>query len=225
MAKIGACLLCAQISSDEIALCPACQGALPRMGDCCARCAIALPAITLNGLCGNCLFDPPAFDHCFSLGPYEYPLRELISRFKFQGSFSCGAALAQLLAMQLEPHWQTQCPTLLLPVPLHPSRLRGRGFNQSGELARILARHFPTQMTQTLCQRIRATPSQKGLSAQERASNLRGAFSIGEWKPAWRHVAIVDDVVTTMSTVNEIARLLKKRGAERVDVVSLARVN
>lgn len=221
----GVCLLCADTCPLDMSLCAACRACLPRLLHHCPQCGIGLNTPLPKGsICGACLRRPPAFDRCLALGAYTSPLPELIARFKFQGVLSSGKALARLLLAELASQWDTRLPDALIPVPLHPSRLRARGFNQSLELARELARPLGIPLDMSLCHRKRSTPPQKGLSARERAVNLRGAFVLDGPPCHWRHVALVDDVVTTMATVNEIASLLKKAGIERVEVVCLARV-
>jgi ComF family protein len=113
-------------------------------------------------------------------------------------------------------------PELLLPVPLHPARLRERGFNQAVEIARPLAQALGLPLDLNSCQRRRATAPQAGLEAIERRRNIRGAFALTRPLPA-RHLALIDDVVTTGSTVAELTRLLKRAGAERVEVWALAK--
>ncbi|MCP5344975.1 MAG: ComF family protein [Pseudomonadales bacterium] len=225
MNDCGYCLLCASPCATDIALCTACRDGLPRIHQPCPRCAIPLPpSLPPGSMCGSCQIKAPAFDRCHALCPYVFPLPELISRFKFQGLFSSGAALASLLGTQLLPHWKIHRPDALIPVPLHPARLRTRGFNQSLELARRLASSLRLHVEPGLCLRMRNTPAQKGLDATERAKNLRGAFQIKDPPVRWQYVVLVDDVVTTMTTVNEIAALLKQKGILRVEVACLARV-
>jgi ComF family protein len=113
-------------------------------------------------------------------------------------------------------------PEVLLPVPLHPARLRERGFNQALELARPLARRFDRPLLIDAVRRIRATPPQTGTDRGARRRNIRNAFALHRPLP-WRHVAIVDDVMTTGSTVAELARLLRRNGVERVQVWVAAR--
>ena len=111
---------------------------------------------------------------------------------------------------------------MLLPVPLHPSRLRERGYNQAREIARIWSRDFDIPIDQRALRRVRATPLQSGLSATQRADNVRQAFDYSA-KRDYRHVAVVDDIVTTGSTVTEITRLLHRGGVEFVEIWALAR--
>ncbi len=223
------CILCGNCTTAEIALCSECALDLPCPAYVCKRCGIDLgPTAAPHGYCGLCLSEPPSFDRCIAGFSYEFPIRELIAEFKFQGGFAEGRTLARLLAERAKRAFETGGrPQRLLPVPLHVSRLRERGFNQSIEVARVIGHHCGIAVDTTYCRRSRATPSQKGLSAAERAVNLRHAFTLhGECAEGkLRHVAIVDDVVTTMTTVDTLARVLRKAGVERIDILCLARVS
>ena len=214
---------------DNLALCAACLADLPCTENTCQRCGVELGATPpAHCYCGRCLLEPPSFDRCIPVFRYEFPIRELIAHFKFQAGFAEGRTLAHLLATRAEDYFDTLGrPQRLLPVPLHPARLRERGFNQSVELARIIGRHCGIAVDATSCRRARATPSQKGLTAEERAINLRHAFALdGDCADgSLQHVAIVDDVVTTMATVDTLARLLRRAGIARIDVLCLARVS
>lgn len=223
------CILCGDCTTADIALCVECALELPCPECACKRCGIELgPAPPAHGFCGHCLSDPPSFDHCIAAFRYEFPIRELIAGFKFHAGFAEGRTLARLLAERAGREFETLGkPQRLLPVPLHASRLRERGFNQSIELARVIGQHCGIAVDTSYCRRSRATPSQKGLSAEERAANLRNAFTLhGECAEGkLRHVAIVDDVVTTMTTVDTLARVLRSAGVARIDVLCLARVS
>lgn len=150
---------------------------------------------------------------------YEFPIDAAIKALKFQRRLFFGPALAELLCRE--------CGRLpddidaVLPVPLHWRRRWFRGFNQADEIAAPVARHLGVPLIRSV-RRIRATPFQSGLSASERAKNLRAAFRVrGEL--SYQHVLIVDDVITTGTTVRKIARVLKKAGAERVSAIAVAR--
>ena len=145
----------------------------------------------------------------------------LVKALKFQGRLAVarllGGLLGEIIAERGEP-----LPEFLLPVPLHPSRLRERGFNQALEIARSAARPSGLTVLPDSLQRIRATPPQTQLDGEARRHNVRGAFAV--YRPiAARHVAIVDDVVTTGSTINELARLLRTVGVAEIDVWACAR--
>lgn len=223
------CILCGHCTSAEVALCPGCALELPCPECVCKRCGVELgPAAPVHGHCGRCLSEPPSFDRCIAGFRYEFPIRELIAEFKFHGGFAEGRTLARLLAERADRVFATGGkPQWLLPVPLHTARLRERGFNQSIEVARIIGQRCGIGVDTSYCRRLRATPSQKGLSAEERAVNLRNAFSLhGECADGkLKHVAIVDDVVTTMTTVDTLARVLRCAGVARIDVLCLARVS
>lgn len=215
----GCCLLCGERSARQCDVCAACENDLPALPCACARCAMPLGATDGDDCCGTCLRRAPPQDALRAAFRYAFPLDRLIQRFKFHGEQSCGRVLGELLASRLSVHAPPAC---LVPVPLHASRLRERGFNQAEELFRPLARRLRLPLLNGLVTRQRETAVQSGMDAAARRRNVRGAFALLDDRlPA--HVAIVDDVVTTGSTVGEIASLLKRAGVERVDVWALAR--
>ena len=114
-------------------------------------------------------------------------------------------------------------PDVLIPVPLHPKRLRYRGYNQSLELAKCLTRQTGILFNHTACQRIKNTRPQVGLSAFDRQTNIKDAFTVRRLKPHWQHIAIIDDVMTTGGTVKELTNQLINAGVQRVDVWCCAR--
>ncbi len=153
-------------------------------------------------------------------------MRELIAGFKFQADFALGRSLSILLAQRLQGCWEEPRERpVLVPVPLHGGRLRERGFNQSLLIARVLAAHCNLPLAEQHCLRRRATVSQRGLRASERQLNLHDAFALAQPGRVFPHVVIVDDVVTTTSTVNQVAELYRRAGSRRVDVACLARVS
>lgn len=199
----------------------------------CPRCAIDLPATPHaahqpHTVCDACLSLPPAFDGSIAAVTYIEPWKSLITRFKFRQQASLARALADRLidtlsqqpqAMRPAPHW-------VLPVPLSVERLRERGYNQAWEIARRVAKPFGLRADATLLQRTRHTPHQLGLDETARQANLAGAFMVPASRRAElhrRHVVVVDDVMTTGATVNEIARALKQAGAASVRVWVVAR--
>ncbi|MCW8890047.1 MAG: ComF family protein [Sedimenticola sp.] len=115
-----------------------------------------------------------------------------------------------------------ECPELLIPVPLHPNRIKHRGFNQALELASVIGRELAIPVDHKHCRRLCDNTPQAGLNKLQRRSNIRGAFEIKNGLNV-SHIALVDDVVTTGSTVNELARQLKKTGIQRIDVWAIAR--
>jgi ComF family protein len=217
------CLLCADDGDTGRDLCAPCAASLQRNQTCCPRCA--LPLQTAAPACGECLQHAPPFDAAFAPFLYVHPLDLLMTRLKFGRSLAAGRVLSGLwseAAMGLSP----ELPALFVPVPLHPSRLRERGYNQALELLRPLAASLGIPLAESLLARVRATPAQANLDATARRQNLRGAFELSA--PALRgtdyaHIALVDDVMTTGATVRECARVLKRAGVARVDVWAFAR--
>jgi ComF family protein len=211
----GSCLLCAADSGAGL-LCPACAADLPRLPA--ALCPQCGDATTLGERCGACLKDPPAFARTLAVFRYEFPVDRLIQALKYGHQLPLaawfGAGLGQL--PDAADH------DLVLPLPLHPSRLRARGFNQSLEIARPVARALGIAIDPALLSRTRATPPQADLPLKERAGNVRGAFACGG-DLAGQRVLLVDDVMTTGATLREAARILKLHGAARVTVAVAAR--
>ncbi len=201
-------------------LCSYCQQELARNVRACRGCA--LPA-GLHGqiFCRRCLRHTRTFDTAFAPFRYEYPLDRLLQRFKYQGHLAVGRVLGSLLAEAVIAE-HVELPLALVPVPLARSKQRERGFNQAYELAQPLARALKLPIRMDLCERTRATPDQATLRAHDRRRNVLGAFvATGAAMP--RHVAVIDDVLTTGSTCEELARVLKRGGAERVAVWVIAR--
>ena len=214
------CLLCDQRSDGVGDLCSGCRADLQRNRICCPRCA--LPLQTPAPLCGECLQSEPPFAAAFAPFVYAHPFDLLVTKLKFGRSLAAGRVLAGLwLAASNE---LPALPQMLVPVPLHPDRLRERGYNQALELARPLARVLRVPLKANLLERTRATPAQTNLDAKTRRRNLRGAFAINAADlPPTAHVALIDDVMTTGATLRECARVLKRAGVARVDVWALAR--
>jgi ComF family protein len=214
------CLLCSQRSASPRDLCDECAGDLPRNGLCCPRCA--LPLQTPAPLCGECLDREPPFQITLAPFVYAHPLDQLMMRFKFGHSLAAGRVLSELWLAALRA-LPLPRPQVLVPVPLHASRLRERGYNQALELARPLARELSIPLRASLLVRHRATSAQTDLDADARRRNVRGAFGVAENAPLPAHVAIVDDVMTTGTTLRECAQTLRRAGVARVDVWALAR--
>lgn len=213
------CVLCQGPASGRD-LCTACAAELPWNEPACPRCAHPLPPGVV-GLCGHCQRQPPPFERALAAFRYAYPIDRLLQGLKFHQQLHLAPLLGDLLAERLEAR-ADPLPECLIPVPLHRRRLRTRGYNQALELARPLARRLGLALAPGVVQRLRATRVQSELKARERRANLRGAFRL-QGPLAARHVAIVDDVVSTASTVGELARVLKRAGVERVEVWSCAR--
>ncbi len=216
------CLLCGTPGSEGLDLCPHCRTDLPRNHNPCRRCALPLPAeAPTDSLCGECRNKTPPFDRCLAPFLYQHPIAELIGGLKFHQKLVYSRLMAELLLDHVEQEMD-EAPELLIPVPLHPSRLKERGYNQALELARPLSHRLAIPLDFTSCRRVRPTPPQSSLHKKERHKNVRGAFKV-QGEISTRHVALVDDVMTTGHTVRELARLLKRQGVRRVDVWLFAR--
>jgi ComF family protein len=211
------CVLCAAPGAPGRDLCFACDHALPRNTCACPRCALPLAAPA--PACANCLRRAPPMAATRAALRYEGDTRRLLPRYKFGAELAVGRVLGGLL---VEAVASAARPDLLLPVPLHPTRLRERGFDQAWELARAVARELDLPARCDVLSRVRATPAQTGLDAAARRRNLREAFRAD---PAVRglRVALVDDVMTTGATVHAAARALRRAGAASVDAWVVAR--
>jgi len=218
-------MLKGQVIHPHVEICTDCFMTLPRNDSCCARCALPLTdEIGAAVLCGRCIKKAPAFDYAYSLFRYEDDVIRLVHQLKFAEKITYARSLGELLLLMWMHRISTveQQPDCLLPVPLHPARLRQRGFNQSIEIARIMSSRLKIPIEYDAVIRQRKTTSQTGLEARQRQKNIRGAFEVVSEIKA-NHILIIDDVMTTGSTVNELARVLKKNNVERVGVLSVAR--
>ncbi|XQA72739.1 ComF family protein [Xanthomonas sacchari] len=214
------CLVCGEPGAPGLDLCAACRDDVPWNAAACCRCALPLQALDAEQVCGACQRRPPPLERVASACVYAAPVDGLLRRFKFHQDLAAGRLLAALL--------QTRCaalprPQALLPVPLHPARLRQRGYDQALELARPLARALALPLCLEL-QRVRATAAQSELDARARRRNLRGAFAVPASAALPAHVALVDDVMTTGATLHAAAKALRRAGVERVDAWVVARV-
>ena len=216
------CVLCGAAGHAGLDLCPGCLADLPHNGHCCFACALPLPATRAAGtLCGECLRRPPPFTACYTAFRYEYPLNTLIAGAKFRSRLNLARLLGLTLARYLLQR-EADMPELVIPVPLHPKRLQARGYNQALEMGRATAGVLSLPLEPRCCTRVLVTAPQASLERKARQRNVRGAFSARNTPPA-KHVAILDDVITTGSTAAELTRVLLKQGVERVDVWAVAR--
>lgn len=219
-----ACLLCRATTREPHHLCSPCARELPILSHSCQKCAQFLHASERRQLiCGQCLTDPPPYDIAHALFPYQPPLPRLIAGLKFEEQFTHAVFFSQMLRQTVQTSWyqDTPLPDLILPVPLHASRLRERGYNQAAEIAKPVAKSLKISIDHGVT-RIKPTQPQSTLPAAERGQNLARAFHTNH-SYAGLHVAIVDDVMTTGHTVTAVAALLKQHGAKRVDVWCCAR--
>ncbi|HID48879.1 MAG TPA: ComF family protein [Chromatiales bacterium] len=214
------CILCGAATRLASGLCGACLADLPVNFPACPRCALPL-ATHGNRECGQCQQRPPWYHSAFVPFRYSPPLPAFITGLKFNARLAHARLLGILLRDAVLASGPPR-PDCLLPVPLHPRRLRQRGFNQALEIARPVANAIAVPILSQGIRRQRDTRPQSDLDARRRHSNLRNAFRIDTW-PGYRHVAIVDDVITTGTTVNELARVLKEAGVTTVQIWALAR--
>ena len=209
------CLLCAAPCSNAI-LCDACAADLPRLQKpVCPRCALPTP----NGeTCGRCLAKPPHYDATFAAFRYDFPLDKLIQSFKYGHRLALGSYFGQQLLQRLE----NKAADTIIPLPLHPERLRERGFNQALELARPVGKAMKLPIDTTSCCRQRNTAVQADLRWRERSKNVQGAFHCSS-DLTGRRIILIDDVMTTGASLNECARTLKLHGAAEVTLLVVAR--
>lgn len=210
------CLLCGAPSGKET-LCPACHADLPwHDAPQCPACA--LPTATAT-LCGHCLQKSPAFDRTVAAFSYAFPLDALIQALKYSHQLTALTPLAVALSQKAQA---APRPDILIAMPLHPLRLRERGFNQALELAKIVSQTLDLPLPMDGAKRIRATAPQVGLPWKERIGNLRGAFSCS-LDLHGKHVAILDDVMTTGASLHELALALRRQGAREISAWVVAR--
>lgn len=216
----SACLLCDKHTS--LPICPACEKDLPTLGTSCTRCARIL-STAAKVQCGACLQSPPPFDCTFALFPYEQPIIQLIAQLKFGHQLSCARALGKIFCQNMLNKWYVNAalPDLIIPIPLHPKRLRMRGFNQALEIAKEISKFFNIPIDHSTT-RIKATIAQSHLPASRRQKNVAHAFIFNRSYQDLT-VAVMDDVITTSYTMNEFCGGLRKNGVKKIHVWCCAR--
>ncbi|MCW3099394.1 MAG: putative amidophosphoribosyltransferase [Chthonomonadaceae bacterium] len=228
------CLVCRQWIVAG-ALCEMCrQSVAPVLPPLCDRCGVPVPAERI--VCIECEEGPePPFDWSQTMGQYTGPLRIAIHHLKYHGKTALAAPLGQMLAHSLDttptplfaarPDSTLPAFDAVVPIPLHPARLRQRGFNQAERLARVLAAERGWPLDTTGLRRVRRTEVQALLTSREaRAANVRNAFVARSPTHFWNQsVLLVDDVLTTMATAREAAAVVRTAGATRICIVALAR--
>jgi ComF family protein len=216
---------------QQFSRCDLCSNAVDNHLLLCNHCLHDLPLFRYNLIAGDLLNWPAinkllpkiSFDHLFCLAPYQAPFNLWIMHFKYQGRFELAQLLSDLLAQHfVENNNIYHSFDLVLSVPLHISKWQSRGYNQAHLLADPLAKKLQCDYWPWFLQRIVNNISQVGHDGQQRRKNLRNAFKIkGGLPKRMKHILLVDDVVTTGSTASEIAKLLKKHGAEEITVLAL----
>jgi ComF family protein len=210
------CLLCGA-ASGNLTVCSGCQADLPwHRQPQCPQCATPTP---LGQICGACLRSPPTFDRTHAALIYAFPLDRMIPRLKYHAQLAIAPALGECLSQAVQ---HVARPDRLIPMPLHALRIRERGFNHATEIAREVAKRLELPLDTASCQRIRDTPPQMGLKHDARRRNVRGAFACpGDVRGL--HIALVDDVMTTGTSLDELATTLKRAGAREVSCWVVAR--
>jgi len=210
------CVLCGSMSHDGL-WCAACDKAMPYLDT--PHCPVcALP--TLSGeVCGQCLKQLPLFNSTSAVFSYSFPLDKLILAMKYGEQLVLAHALARKLAQRID---KNSLPDCVLPMPLHPTKLRERGFNQSLLLAATVARELDIQLLPDSCQRVRDTPPQSALPWKERGRNVRNAFRCDQ-DLTGKHIALVDDVLTTGASLNALSAAAQQRGATQISAWVIAR--
>ena len=217
------CLVCGQAGMPGRDLCAACHADLPWQGPACPRCALPMPR---TETCGACLQvvsagSRPPLDAVHAAFDYAFPLDRLVPRLKFHRDFAAGRVLAQCMADRFAT---LPRPDAIVPIPLHASRLRQRGYDQARELARLLSHALDVPLRGDLLARDTATRAQSRLDAAARQHNLRGAFHARTGSSPPAHVALVDDVMTTGATLQAAASALRAAGIARIEAWVCARV-
>jgi ComF family protein len=219
------CPGCGAVIEEPHRFCLDCWTALAFLGEpCCARCALPFDYQTgVEAECGHCLAEPPAFDRLRAAVAYGEISRQVALKLKYGGRPGVAETMARFMARHLDSgeEW------LLAPVPLHRWRIWRRGYNQSALIAAALAGRARLETRLDLVERIRATPPLRGMEPRARKQAVRGAFRVNARAKAavkGRAVLLIDDVYTSGATANGCARILKRAGARRVDILVWARV-
>lgn len=210
------CVLCGSMSHDGL-WCAACDRALPYLETAhCPSCALPTPT---GEVCGQCLKRPPLLARTTAVFGYAFPLDKLVQALKYREQLALAHAFAEELARRID---RTDLPDCIIPMPLHPAKLRKRGFNQSQLLAAGVARGLGLELLPHACRRVRDTPSQSALPWKERKKNMREAFCC-DLDLTGKRVALVDDVLTTGASLNALAEAAQKRGAVEISAWVVAR--
>ena len=208
------CILCDNRGVAGKDICSICLDNLLKNNNSCYQCGTPLASQMQTNLCGHCQSIAPAFNICHAPFIYQGAMRYLITHLKFNQHYKNARLLGQLFAESLIDRKLPQC---IIPVPLHKKRYRQRGFNQTLEIAKTIGRQLQIPVEPKLCIRHRNTLHQVGLTINKRQDNVKNAFSIIK-ENHYTHVAILDDVMTTGATLQEIALILKSTGIINIEL-------
>lgn len=187
--------------------------------DCC--CEICSVHLNIPGICGRCQTNPPMYGHSIIPFRYQPPVSDHIKALKYSDQLHYAVSMAKMLSLWVMKN-PSALPDTIIPIPLHRQRIRQRGFNQSSEISRIAGRILGVPTGHAIIKRVKNTVTQVGLSEKMRAKNVKNAFAVKN-PGNHRHVALLDDVVTSGSTVNAAAASLIAAGVKRVSVWAVAR--
>lgn len=218
------CVGCGFSSDDPyVDLCKFCKVHLPWFKDGCIKCGANLENVNASIICEDCVNQPPPFDRVYALFKYEPPLNGLVNKLKFHEQLIPASFFAQLFFTAVTQDWYADkpLPQAIIPVPLHQKRLLNRGYNQALEISLPLGKALNLPVRADLCQKTRNTPPQARLKREMRLNNLRNAFKAQNSN--FSSVAIVDDVVTTGSTVRAMSYALHAAGIQQIDVWCVCR--
>jgi ComF family protein len=215
----GVCLGCGCDPGDSSSLCTSCRTRIQQVPNPCQHCGQPNPVAGI--ICPACRLNPPRWQKMIAPLQYRGITRDYLLQLKHAEETHLAKCLCRHTLSAFRQNWPR--PQVLLPVPLHRARLLERGYNQAHEIARIWSADLDIPVERQALTRTRATAPQAGQSANQRTHNVRSAFAYSPGE-VYRHVAVVDDIVTTGSTVDEITRVLHRQGVEFVEVWALARV-
>lgn len=215
------CIFCDTLSKRKIDLCIACEDNLPVLKNYCTRCAEPLPEG--QDICGSCLDNSSLIIKTTALFCYQSPIDQLITNLKFGNNLIGAKILGELLARCLFEQYKDKTkPEIIVPVPLHPDRLRERGYNQALELVKPAAEKLQIPIDKFRVKRVKNTLAQAMLSAKERKQNIKEAFFVSP-EFQYQYVAVMDDVITTGNTITELCKSLGGCGVKQIDIWCLAK--
>ncbi len=210
------CLTCGIPVRTKAFICQHCLETLLTVSNPCTLCG--LPNMSTGPVCPSCLYTPPCWHHMIAPLIFTGGSRHLIHDLKFQEQ----PHISHALISHFVNYYTHRSVDVLIPVPLHKTRLLERGFNQADEVAGVLSKMLKIKVDRKSLRRVKETQSQSGLSLDKRRKNILHAFEFSP-RNQYRSVAIIDDVITTGSTMTEICRLLSRSGIKTIEVWSLAR--
>lgn len=209
------CILCAANVVGKRSFCQDCLNNLPIAPyPQCPQCGLK----TQGETCGSCQKDKPHFDHTHALFSYTYPVDAMMQHYKYNNALYLSQTFGRLLSETIVDY----NIDVIVPMPLHPNRIKERGFNQSLEIAKVMAKKSKVKLDALSCRRIKNTPPQASLTVKGRLKNMKGAFDCQQ-SFSGQHVVLIDDVMTTGASLNELAKTVKNAGATRVSCYVLAR--